>query len=128
MKNVSRDAKDLIVSAIIDDPDWKVNAPSGFAGEVEYSLDNGQTFVLFPMNSVQLASGPGEVQILSKVPLTSIGNSNVLIKARGFDGVEYSPYVVFPLTSAQTPGTFSNKYSKGKFQNYAVWKWAASCL
>ncbi len=117
LKKVSTDANDLVVSAIIDDPDWKVKMPSGFAGEVEYSLDNGQTFVLFPMNSVQLASGPGEVQILSKVPLASIGNANVLIKARGFDGVEYSPYVVFPLTSAQTPAIPSTtNIPKGNFK------------
>ncbi len=103
LKSISADATDLNVSATIDDPDWKVKAPTGFAGEVEYSLDNGQTFIPFPINSVQLATGPGTVQIMCKAPLTSLGTDRILIKARGFDGVEYSPYAVVSVPSAQSP-------------------------
>ncbi|HSE43297.1 MAG TPA: M23 family metallopeptidase [Acidobacteriota bacterium] len=100
LKSISADASDLIVTARIDDPDWKGTAPSGFAGEIEYSLDNGQTFAPFPLNSIQLE---GEPAVQCKVPLNSLGNQPVLIKARGFDGVEYSPYAVVAINAPQTP-------------------------
>jgi hypothetical protein len=107
LKSITADPTDLIVTAKIDDPDWKVNTPTGFAGEVEYSIDNGQTFTAFPLNSVQLAGRPGAAELLCRAPLDSLGSEGILIKARGFDGVEYSPYAVVAIASPQNPAISS---------------------
>jgi hypothetical protein len=110
MKSVSTDETDLIATTTIEDPDWKVTAPTGFAGEVEYSIDNGQTFIPFPSNSVQISKEPGRAEIMCKVPLESLlGNDRLLIKARGFDGVEYSPYAVVAATLGAVPAISSTQ-------------------
>lgn len=102
-KNMSTEAGDLIVEANIEDPDWKVTSPVGFAGEFEYSLDNGQTFTSFSQNKVALDSGPGSARIVCRAPVSSFGSGPVLIKARGYDGIEYSAYEVTAIPSVSAP-------------------------
>lgn len=103
IKNIKSDASDLIVETTIEDPDWKVIPPIGFTGELEYSLDNGQTFTAFPLNAVEMEKNSESAKFVSRAPLASLGSDRLLIKARGYDGVEYSPYEVLSITSAAAP-------------------------
>ncbi len=103
VKNIRTDGADLIVETTIEDPDWKVTSPVGFAGEFEYSLDSGQTFLSFPQNTVDLDQGLGSARLVCRAPLASLGTEQVLIKARGYDGVEYSPYQVMAISSTSSP-------------------------
>jgi hypothetical protein len=103
INSVKSDTADLILETTIDDPDWKLIPPSGFAGEFEYSLDNGQTFTPFPVNTFEMAKKSESAKFQCRVPLVAVGNDRVLIKARAYDAVEYSPYEVFSIQSATTP-------------------------
>ncbi len=103
VKNIKSDAADLIVESSIEDPDWKVIPPTGFVGELEYSVDNGQTFTPFPVNNVEMEKSSESAKLICRAPLSSLGNDRVLIKARGYDGVEYSPYEVLSISSASSP-------------------------
>ncbi|MCI0613673.1 M23 family metallopeptidase [bacterium] len=103
VKNIKSDTADLIVESTIEDPDWKLVPPSGFTGEFEYSLDNGQTFAAFPVNTVEMAKNSESAKFVCRAPLASLGNNRVLIKARGYDGVEYSSYEVLSISSAAAP-------------------------
>jgi peptidase M23-like protein len=103
INNIKSDAADLIVETTIDDPDWKSIPPSGFAGEFEYSLDNGESFTTFPVNKVEMGKNSESAKFVCRAPLSSLGNNPILIKARGYDGVEYSSYQVFSIPSSTTP-------------------------
>ncbi|HEY7162408.1 MAG TPA: hypothetical protein VH815_14170, partial [Acidobacteriota bacterium] len=103
INNIKSDAADLILETTINDPDWKLTPPSGFAGEFEYSLDNGQTFTPFPVNTFEMAKNSESANFQCRAPLAALGNDRLLIKARGYDGVEYSPYEVISVLSATTP-------------------------
>jgi len=103
VKNIQSDASDLVLETTIEDPDWKSIPPSGIAGEFEYSLDNGQTFTAFPVNNVEMGKNSESAKFVCRAPLASLGNDRLLIKARGYDGVEYSPYEVLSLASATAP-------------------------
>lgn len=107
INNIKSDATDLILETTIEDPDWKLIPPSGFAGEFEYSLDNGQTFIPFSTNTFEMAKNSEAAKFVCRVPLAALGNDRVLIKARGYDGVEYSPYEVLSIASARTPNIVS---------------------
>jgi hypothetical protein len=103
VKKIQSDRADLILETTIEDPDWKLVPPLGFAGEFEYSLDNGQTFTAFPVNKVEMAKNSESAKFVCRAPLAALGNNPLLIKARGYDGVEYSPYEVVSIVSAATP-------------------------
>lgn len=103
INNIKSDAADLILETTIEDPDWKLRPPSGFAGQFEYSLDNGQSFTPFPVNTFEMERNSESAKFQCRVPLDTLGNDRVLIKARGYDGVEYSPYEVLSISSAKTP-------------------------
>jgi hypothetical protein len=95
VQNVSTDGTDLIVETRITDLDWKTSSPAGLAAEVEYSIDEGKTFIPFPMSTLDLAaSSTDATSIICRSPLVSIGSNRALIKARGFDGIEYSNYTI----------------------------------
>lgn len=103
VESITADGSYLVVHLGIDDTDWKRSPPRGFAGEVEYSLDDGKTFLPFPIITLNLQGSPDSAHLICRAPLASLGGRRVLIKMRGYDGVEYSPYSVVGVSSAANP-------------------------
>jgi hypothetical protein len=84
---------ELIVQATLTDGNER--GAGAVKGAVEYSLDAGKTFTPFMTSILDLVQrGQFEYRTLS--PLFKKARS-ILIRARAFDGVEYSPYVVAQL-------------------------------
>lgn len=91
IQSIQDDASALVIHSAIRDRNWTGSGP--LSAEVEYSLDDGNTFKSVPSTSLD----PGQKDALHfryRVPFSEIGNSKrVLIRARAYDGIEYSPYV-----------------------------------
>jgi hypothetical protein len=103
VENVSTEGADLVLGGTVTDPDWKGDGPFSLAGEVEYSVDNGKTFLPFPQTVLDPQSSPDAVRISYRVPLNQLKASRILVKARGYDGVEYSPYFLAALSTTPVP-------------------------
>lgn len=104
VRNVKSDGVDLIVETLITDADWKISPPSGLAAEVEYSIDDGKTFFAFPLSNFDLqASSDQSVKISCRAPLALVAGKRTLIKARGYDGTEYSPYTLLSIPDPSAP-------------------------
>ena len=103
VESLASEGTNLAVGLRIDDPDWKRSRPSSFAGEVEFSIDDGKTFLPFPMVSLNLQGPPDAARLICRAPVASFNARRILLKIRGYDGVEYSPYKVLALTSLSPP-------------------------
>lgn len=103
VESVASEVSDLVLGLRVDDPDWKRSRPSAFAAEVGFSVDDGQTFLPFPLVSLNLQGPPDAARLICRAPVTSFNARRVLLKIRGYDGVEYSPYKVMALTSLSPP-------------------------
>lgn len=94
IENVSADGMDMVVNTTVTDTDWKANGPFNLAAEVEYSADEGKSFLPFPRTILDTQSGLEAVRISHRIPLDQIPVSRILVKARGYDGIEYSSYAL----------------------------------
>lgn len=103
VENLAAEGSDLMLGLAVQDPDWKLAPPSGLAGEVEFSTDKGKTFVPFPSVSLNMQASGDAAHFVCRTPLNSITTLPVLVKIRGYDGVEYSPYTVIELSSLSPP-------------------------
>ncbi len=106
MEEITSDGSDLIVNASVTDPNWDATGPQSLAGEVQYSIDEGKTFVPFPATRLDLESGEKSSRFEYRVPLSQLSDTKserVLIKARGFDGIEYSPYSIVAIRLDPAP-------------------------
>jgi hypothetical protein len=95
VESVVQDQQDLVVNASISDPNWQGTAPQSLAGEVEYSVDDGKTFSTFPVTTLQTQTDGKESRFQYRIPFADLQSSTaerLLLKARAFDGIEYSPY------------------------------------
>lgn len=103
VQDVTSDGNDLIVKSDISDQDWQQGQPVGtLAAEVEYSIDEGKTFHAFPQSSLEPQTTGQTTRLLSRLPMTEItGAPNVLLKARAYDGIQYSSYSVVPVNLDQ---------------------------
>lgn len=101
--SVAANGKDLVLNSTVTDEDWKANGPFHLAGEVQYSVDNGKTFLPFPQTTLNLQSNQDAVRIDYRIPMDQITAPQILVKARGFDGVEYSPYFLAAVSTGPTP-------------------------
>jgi hypothetical protein len=100
---VISDAADLVIKLRITDPDWQKTAPSQFAGEVEFSVDEGKTFLPFPSVTMDLEGGPDAARLICRTPLADFNAKRILVKIRGYDGIEYSPYTVVAIQGFSPP-------------------------
>jgi hypothetical protein len=90
---IQEEAGAMVVHSAIQDPNW--NGSKTLSGAVEYSLDEGKSFRPVASTSVDLANSRDDLKIRYRIPLTEIGSANtVQIRARAYDGVEYSPYII----------------------------------
>ncbi|HSP07357.1 MAG TPA: hypothetical protein VLR94_09275, partial [Acidobacteriota bacterium] len=103
VESLSADGTYLVVGLGISDPDWKRTPPSGLAGEVQYSQDEGKTFLSFPLVTLNLQGSPDSAHLICRAPLNLLGAGRTLIKIRGYDGVEYSPYTVLAVSNPAAP-------------------------
>lgn len=105
LERVYEDAGDLVVSAVVRDANWKDAQPQSLAAVVEYSVDSGKTFFPFPMTILDLQSGPEALRFLYKLPVRQISDSprTMIVKARGYDGLEYSTYTVSAIRAGKKP-------------------------
>ncbi len=102
LQEITSEASDMVVKASVTDPNWDATSPQSIAGEVEYSIDEGKTFLPFPSTRLDFRSAEKSSHFEYRVPLSKITGAQIkgpksrriLIKARGFDGIEYSPYLV----------------------------------
>jgi hypothetical protein len=119
---ISRGDTDLVIGGNLSDPDWRSQPPSGLAGELEYSLDEGKTFYSFPMTTLDVQSSHETSRLVWRAPLALFNQNQVLIRARGFDGIEYSPYSIFLVNTGPSSGvqlaSRSSSSPKLSFQNY----------
>jgi hypothetical protein len=111
IEEIGSDENDLIVSANLTDPDWKYHQPSSLSAELEYSVDEGKTFYSFPMTVLDLESPKESSRLIWRAPLSLFNSKRVLVKARGYDGIEYSPYSVKVIRTASAPTLENAKYS-----------------
>ena len=103
ISNVAAEAGKLSVKTTVTDAEWKANGPFSLAGEVEYSTDDGKTFLPFPENVLDTQSTQNAVRFTYRVPMDQIHTPRIMVKARGYDGVEYSPYSLINVTMGATP-------------------------
>ena len=103
IEKLESDGTDLLVRMAIEDPDWKGASPSQFAGEAEFSLDKGKTFVPFTTITLDVARSTNAVRLICRTPLSLLGGVRTVLKLRGYDGVEYSPYTVLSIPNPATP-------------------------
>jgi len=106
VEGISSDPVDLAVTASVSDPNWETTGPQTLAGEVEYSIDEGKTFIPFPVTRLDLQAAEKNARLEYRVPLSQIAGTKVrriLLKARGFDGIEYSPYSIISVTPGPVP-------------------------
>lgn len=104
VQEVTSDGSDLIVSSDVSDPDWEQGKPASLAADVEYSVDDGKTFHSFLQSSLDTQSAGTTERVMCRVPMSDIAAAaRVLLKARAYDGIEYSSYSVVPVTLDQRP-------------------------
>jgi len=89
----------LIVQATLTDGNQQLNAK----GEVEYSIDGGKTFTPFVTSILDLLH-QGHFEYRTASPAFNSAHS-ILIRARAFDGVEYSPYSIAQLRAGKLAST-----------------------
>lgn len=111
IEKIGSDESDLIVSANLLDPDWKYHQPSSLSAELQYSMDEGKTFYSFPMTLLDLESSKDFSRLIWRAPLALFNGKRLLIKARGYDGIEYSPYSVVAIRTASAPSIEIANYS-----------------
>jgi len=104
LDSVQSDDADLIVNATLTDANNR--GPGSVSGQVEYSIDEGKSFLPFVRTSLNLGSGGNSYEY--RVASKAFRNvRSVLIRARAFDGVEYSPFEVArlraPAMTVETP-------------------------
>lgn len=120
IEKVDVQEQDLVASVMVSDPDWSENGPYSLAGDVEFSLDDGRTFVPFPTTMLDLQAPAGSARFFYHVPLAQLQTASsprILLKARGYDGVEYSPYEVIALLRDKLPDQdFTQKLPAGKLR------------
>lgn len=97
VESVQPAAPGWLATLVAGDPD----AITGLTAAAEYSTDEGKTFLpLTPSAQESPAADTTRVQYM--IPPPPRGH-RLLLRARSFDGVEYSPYWVTELSQGKTP-------------------------
>ncbi|MCI0411441.1 peptidoglycan DD-metalloendopeptidase family protein [bacterium] len=92
LHSIQPDQAELAVHATIRDPNWK--GSGALTGEVEYSLDDGKSFIPVTLTSLEVPDANDSLKFRYRIPMSEARNArSVLIRARAYDGIEYSPYV-----------------------------------
>jgi len=109
---------ELTGSVRISDPDWQAQNPPALSIDAAYSLDDGKTFVPFPNGAMDLSPAKQTVIFNYRVPRSALAASlpaRIYLKARGYDGIEYS-FTRLAEISTGIPVTTAEVHPQGTVQ------------
>ncbi len=102
LHSIQADQSELAVHATIRDSNWKGSGT--LTGEVEYSLDNGKSFAPVTLTSLDVPDSKDTLKFRYRIPTNETRNAkSILVRARAFDGIEYSPYVFGKVRTGGAP-------------------------